>query len=173
MNYQSSSNVHQELTVEWDSLFGQEQVIRRADVEGRSLSSNFVLQLQKRNLPMPAGKTTTLMGPDDLVIVGASLSKEVRAIRVQADPRMFHSEIVLPDQPKERHDFVRPKIEINVWLPDDDQIKSVVFLKPTPNQKGGWSLTKLGILPLEDKKLPAGKGNDRRDSKRLTTFSLD
>lgn len=157
MSYQVSLPSHQELRVAWDSIPGTEGIKRREQVEGVTLSKDFILLTRNQNLNGAPGKTTTQLGSDDLVVIGTTAAGEIRAIRIQPDPRMSRSESLSPGQPKERHDFVTPKVAIDIRLPEDSKITSIVFLKPIPNNKGGWRLQNLGVLMLAPKKLPSAR----------------
>jgi hypothetical protein len=158
MRYQETSSTYQRLMIEWDSLPGWHGYVRKEAVQGVPLSPNFVLLDRKQNLPGAAGKTDSYLAEDDLVIVGATSSGEVRGVRVQPDPRMWHDEYLVPGKRQERHDVVIPKVTVEVLLPDDPSIKSVVFFKPLSMPDGGWRLQKTGELQLPSKPPPQQRG---------------
>jgi len=152
MNYQSQLTQHQELKVDWDSLPGRTGTLRKQDVEGIALSPNFVLVSRKQKLPGGAGKSNTGVGEDRLVIVAVTAHNEVRGLTLQGDPRASHAEDFSGGSGK-RYDFVEPRVTINIRLPDDPQIQTLIFFKPAANTNsdGGWHLEKIGTLTLPAK----------------------
>jgi hypothetical protein len=151
MRYQEGLLTHQQLMVEWDSLPGLQGRVKKEQVEGIPLAPNFTLLDRKRNLPGAAGKTDPLLAEDDLVVAGVTSTGEIRGIRIQGDPRMWHGESLEPGRRQERYDVVTPRVTIEVLFPDDPLIKRVVFMKPRPTPGGGWQLQNVGSVNLPPK----------------------
>jgi hypothetical protein len=154
MQYQGELQTHQQLMVEWDSIPGLQGRVKKEQVEGTPLAPNFTLLDRKQNLPGAAGKTNPLLVEDDLVVVGVTSTGEARGIRVQRDPRLWHGEYLEPGKSQERYDVVTPKVTIEVLLPDDSLVRTVVFMKPRPTSDGGWRLERVGALELSPKSSP-------------------
>jgi hypothetical protein len=90
---------------------------------------------------------------DQLVVIATATGDEVRALVVFADPRASHSEDVSHG---ERHDFVTPSVNFKLWLPDDPEIRKVIFFRPVPGENGKPRLERIGDVMLEATHVPPG-----------------
>jgi hypothetical protein len=79
----------------------------------------------------------------DLVIVAVDATARVRGISVQSDGRDIYGDVFAPGV-----HLVQPSVEIRFLMPDDPQISSVVFFKPTPREEGGRRLVRMGAIDL-------------------------
>ena len=154
MRYQEGLPTHQKLMVEWDSLPGRQGRVMKEEVAGVPLAPNFVLLDRKQNLLGAGGKIDPLLNEDELVIVGVTASGEIRGLKAQGDPRLWHGEYLAPGKRQERWDVVTAKVTIEVLLPDDPLIKTVLFMKPRWIADAGWQLEKIGGIDLPSKPSP-------------------
>lgn len=151
MRYQGRLPTHQELSVEWDSLPGQPAMVLRQDVEGAQLSSDFVLLDRRQNIPGGSGKCHYAISSEFVVIAAITSKNQVRNLCVMPDGRDLQGESWDPKTPKIGSSaFVIPKATILFRVPDDPEVKTVVFMKPFHRGNGdGWRLEKVGQISLE------------------------
>jgi hypothetical protein len=131
----------QELTIYWDSLPGQPDVAPFQQVQGLPLSKDFVLKSRVHNIARGAGlvRTGLLDFDQPLIIVGITTAGQVRGLWDSGDPRVRAegSQVFA----------VQTRVEFKIYLPDDPQMKTLVFLK-SENTPSGWTLTRIGSLDL-------------------------
>jgi hypothetical protein len=135
---------HQQLTVTWDSLPGVSDPdgwgAPYHTVRNLPLSPDFVLVDRKHNLPGAPGYGQPNLG--FLIQVGITSSSEVRSLTIRFDPRERNGEASCG---------IHPKVTFDVRLPDDPEIKTLIFFKPVA--KVGYSppeaaLEKIGAISI-------------------------
>jgi hypothetical protein len=134
----SAVTTYQQLDVEWDSLPGRPDIVRYEDVKGIPLAGNFVVAGRKRRIKGALGMGNTDLMADGLVVVGTAPTSQVRSLWAGGDPRVVHGEGTLA---------VSPKVTLTLYLPDDPQIQTVVFLRPQYDGRK-WTLQRVGEVTL-------------------------
>jgi hypothetical protein len=134
---------HQEFTVRWDSIPGHTELVRWEEAAKIPLSSDFVLLERRRNVPSAPGNQDDNLGRD-LVIVAVDANGQVLGLNVQDDGRVIRGEHFAPGV-----NMVRPSVVIDFLLPDDPEIKSVIFFRPTKREEGGRKLVRIGAIDLQ------------------------
>ncbi len=136
---------HQQLTLTWDSLPGVSASgsagVPCHTVWDLPLSPEFVVTGRRRGLPGASGDGIgPMLQSTFLVEIGVTASSEVRSLFVIKDPRMVEAE---------GYCGVVPSVTFQMRLPDDPEIKTVVFFKPEHTSgMPGVVLQKIGTLAI-------------------------
>lgn len=138
---------HQELTLQWDSLPGSSsKVVREEEIIGQPIRGDFKIVERRQHVKGAYGSPRPPMFlQDELVAVAVSSGNEVRALLILVDPRKSYSEDV---QHRQRWNFIKPSVSFGLWLPDDPDIRSVVFFIPVRGDDGKPRLQRIGDLAL-------------------------
>lgn len=152
LSYQGGLPTHQELTLEWNSLPGNpSKALRKEETEGQPLRGDFRIVDRHERVKGGSVSRPPMFMQDQLVAVAVSTGDEVRGLIVLWDPRTSHSEDVKRGK---REDFVTPSVSFKLWLPDDPQIRKVIFFKPVPGESGKPRLERIGEIVLEATHIP-------------------
>ncbi len=149
MWYLSHVDFHQQLMVEWDSMPGRQDPIKKQDTVGTPVSGNFTVLERTQRLRGGCGKSI----PDatELIVAAVTTQNEIRALQFSRDPRDWHGDYFGGAKP-EGYQVVFPKARLILNLPDDPQIQTLVFLKPHRKDEldrtKGWRLETIGTLKL-------------------------
>jgi len=134
----------QKLTVYWDSMPGQPDEIIRPDMSASPPpSGNFLLKNQIRNIsgPAPSGEVGLQTG-SGLIAVGITSSSQIRSIwNSGQDMRISGAEGGAISS-------IWSRVTFDIYIPDDPEIKTLVFLMPVHNNVSGWNLERIGSLDL-------------------------
>lgn len=149
-NYLQSNAYHQEIVVEWDSLPGISGQVPMKNVEALPLSTQFTLKSRTGYIAGRFGIGNDEMTQDYIIIAAVNAANEILALRDQRDGRNSHAEILDPGK-QQRFDFVNPKVQLTILLPDDPAIKTLLFFKfKWTSGATGWAghLEQVGKLDL-------------------------
>ena len=148
-NFQVYLPRHQEFDIEWDALPGRTEMQRREDLEGVPLAPNFTVLARRRGLTGGASGFSDDVNESTLIIVATTAHSEVRGLVLQPDPREFFAEDVMKQQ---RADYAWPKANFYFRLPDDPQIRIIIFFKRGRTAvDGGWALQEVGKIEVDPK----------------------
>lgn len=148
MDYQRGLPTHEELAIQWDSLPGVSgQIVKKQDVENLPMSANFLVVERKHGIRGGAHTEPPMLVGGELVAAAATSGGEIRGLVVFWDPRASHTEDVAHGQ---RSDFVKPRVTFSLFIPDDPQIRRIVFFKPVSTTGRDAKLEKIGEIPLAD-----------------------
>jgi hypothetical protein len=154
IGYQTGLPTHQELSIQWNSMPGvTAAVVKKQDVQNSPVSSNFVILSRKHSLKGTTETRPPMLVNDELVVAAATSSGEIRGLIVIWDPRASHTENVSRQQ---KIDLLEPNVTFTLSIPDDPQIRRVIFLQPVAAQGGGAALNSLGEVPLPDDRSTKG-----------------
>jgi hypothetical protein len=130
--YQRRLTTHQKLFIQWDSMNGRRDMVRKqeADAAGNT-SGTFTLVKQLKAQAGSPGPVDTSLNQGRILIVGRSDSREIRCLATIGDPREMHAEFFDKKTP-ERLDFVNPTVTINLDFCDDPAIAILNFLQLDP-----------------------------------------
>ena len=144
LKYEGSLPTHQEITVDWDSLPGQVDILKREEARRLTLSPDFVVTRRRRKLSNAVRCICTLH-PDDIVIAGVDAQGQLLGLTEVADGRVIRG---LPGIPGA---LVRRHLTFTFNLPDDPQIKKAVVFKPDSREEGGdgHRLVRVGEIDLQ------------------------
>lgn len=138
-NYQNKLTMHQEFVVQWDSLPGRTEIMRMKEAEGVPLSPDFVVKERKQHVRGGVGDRHYEVFRS-LVIVAVDAKGQVRGLKSGFDERIGVGEGAL---------IIQPNVTLRFWLPDDPQIRSIIFFQATSRPEGGSKLTRIGSIDLQ------------------------
>jgi hypothetical protein len=148
-NFQVYLPRHQEFDMEWDALPGRTGMQRMQDLEGVPLAPNFTVLARRRGLTGSASGFSDNVNESTLIIVAVTVHNEIRGLALQQDPREGFAEDVMKQQ---RVDYAWPKANFYFRLPDDPQIRTIIFFKRGRTAvDGGWPLQEVGRTEVDPK----------------------
>jgi hypothetical protein len=140
--YQGSLTTHQDFVVQWDSLPGRKEIMGYDKEEDIPLSGDFVLIERKQNVRGLVGDRYDKLNRS-FVIVAVDGAGQVRGLQADFDPRI----IVAEGAP--RAVLIQPSVTLRFKMPDDPQIKSIIFFRAMPRPEGGGKLVRVGSIDLQ------------------------
>lgn len=150
MNYQLRLATHQELTIEWHLIPGEERPVRKESVSEGSLAPNFTLVEQKHGMKGGIHRQMTLQ---DMTLVTAAVTSagEVRGLAVgPGSPATFAEHFGTGGQ-SGGHDLIAPRTTLDLYLPDDPKIEKLIFLLAHPDGDK-YRFERVGVLQLPRKR---------------------
>jgi hypothetical protein len=151
IGHQAGLPTHQEFSIQWNSLPGvASSVVKKQDVQNIPISPNFVILSRKHSLDGGTRTRAPMLVNDELVVAAATPGGEIRGLLIIWDPRASFTEDVARGK---KTDLVQPNVTFTLSIPDDAQIKKIVFLQPVSAPGGGAILNFIGEIPLSDNRI--------------------
>lgn len=148
--FQVSLPRHQEFDMEWDALPGRTGMQRMEDLDGVTLAPNFTVLARRMGLAGGANGSSDDVNESTLIMVAITAHNEIRGLVLRQDPREGFSEDLLMHR---RVDYAWPKAQFSFRMPDDPQIRTIIFFKRGRTAvDGGWPLQEVGRIQIDPKR---------------------
>jgi hypothetical protein len=151
MKYHATLSTHQELKIEWNLIPGVETPVQKERVAEGSLAPNFSLLERKQSVSGNAHRSTLTLCEMALVTAAVTSKGEIRGLTVGPGTPVIFAERLVRGKQTPGEDTVAAKSTFIISLPDDPQIRKLVFLLAHPDG-AKYRLEQVGTLELPQRR---------------------